>query len=77
MKIMQLKTNEYQKNEIIQVIWEWTELIQEEFAKSINRGKRTVQVYECGETNYSLDMFFKICEMYNIEILIRKKLDKI
>ncbi len=70
---MQLKANNYEPKEIIKIIREWTELTQADFAKTINRSKKTVEAYEYGKANYSFDMFLKICKLHDIEIIIRKK----
>ena len=37
---MQLKANNYEPQEIIKIIREWTELTQADFAKTINRSVR-------------------------------------
>ena len=39
---MRLNFNDYEPNEVIRIIREWTGLTQEEFAKSINKKKRTI-----------------------------------
>ncbi|MBU5449930.1 helix-turn-helix transcriptional regulator [Acetivibrio sp. MSJd-27] len=70
---MRLKLNDYEPNEAMRIIREWTHLSQVEFAKSIGRSDRTIQAWESGETGYSVEMLLKIAKMYNIEIIIQKK----
>lgn len=68
---MQLIASKYKQKEIIKIIREWTELTQEEFAKSINLSKKAIESYEYGKNNVSLALLLEICEKYNIEIIIR------
>ena len=70
---MQLKANDYRPNEIVKILREWTELTQEEFAKSINRRKRTLEDYEYGKINYSFAILLEMCKKHDIEIIFRKK----
>lgn len=70
---MQLKANDYKANEIIKIIREWTELTRKDFAKTINRSPKTIEAYEYGSINVSLEMFLRICKIYDIEVIIRKK----
>ena len=69
---MQLKANDYKPKEIIRIIREWTELTQQDFAKSINRSSKTIEGYEYGKINYNFDTFMKICKKHGIEIIIKK-----
>lgn len=70
---MRLEFNKYEPNEIIRIIREWTGLTQEEFAKSINKKKRTIQDYEAGKCRYYTETLKLICKVHNIEITISKK----
>ena len=70
---MQLKANNYEPQEIIKIIREWTELTQADFAKTINRSRKTVEAYEYGKVKFSFEMFLKICKLHGIEVTIRKK----
>ena len=71
--IVQMKANDYQPKEIIKFIREWTKLTQSDFAKSIQRSKKTIEGYEYGTINISFAIFFKICKKHNIEVIIHKK----
>ena len=53
---MKLIANDYESEDIIRIIREWTGLKQSEFAKTINRSTRSVQDYEAGITKYSVKM---------------------
>lgn len=70
---LQLKANDYEPNEVVRIIREWTELTQEEFAKSINRKERTIEDYEYGRINFSYAIFLTMCKKHDIEIILRKK----
>ena len=70
---MQLKAANYESKDIIKIIREWTELTQVDFAKSINRSRKTVEAYEYGKVKFSFEMFLNICKLYDIEVTIRKK----
>ena len=43
---MKLKANDYVSKEIIKIIREWTDLSQEEFAKTIDKSYGAVKKYE-------------------------------
>ena len=70
---MQIKANNYKPKEIVKFIREWTELTQNDFAKSINRSRKTIEGYEYGTINVSLATFLKMCKEHNIEVIVRKK----
>lgn len=70
---MQLKANDYKPKEIVKFIREWTDLTQNDFAKSINRSRKTIEGYEYGTVNVSLATFLKMCKEHNIEVIVRKK----
>lgn len=69
---MKLIANNYNANEIFRIIREWTGLKQEDFAKTINRSKRSVQDYEAGVTKYSMNMLLDIAQKHNLKITIEK-----
>ena len=70
---MQMKANDYKPKEIVRFIREWTELTQSDFAKSIQKSKKTLQDYEYGRSNISLSVFLRMCRAHDIEVIIRKK----
>ncbi len=70
---MQIKANDYKPKEIVKFIREWTDLTQNDFAKSINRSRKTIEGYEYGTVNVSLATFLKMCKEHNIEVIVRKK----
>lgn len=70
---MQFKANDYKPKEIIKFLREWTELTQNDFAKSIHRSRKTIEGYEYGTINVSLATFLKICKSHDIEVIVRKK----
>lgn len=70
---MKFIANNYKPNEIIKIIREWTELTQEEFGKSIDRSKDTVQSYELGRNKMTIDKLMEIAKKHNIIITIETK----
>lgn len=70
---MQLKANNYEPHEVVKIIREWSELTQQDFAKSIDRKERTIEDYEYGRINFSYSIFLKMCQVHDIEIILRKK----
>ncbi len=69
---MKLVANDYEPKDIFRIIREWTELTQNDFAKSVNRSTRTIQDYEAGITKYSMNMLLDIAKKYNLKITIEK-----
>ena len=70
---MKLLYNDFEPNEVIRIIREWTGKTQQEFGKTIGKSARTIQDYESGKTKYSSDTLKKICKEFSIEIIFRKK----
>jgi len=70
---MRMRANDYEPKEIIKIIREWTELTQNDFAKSIRRSRKTIEGYEYGKINVNLTVLLKICRAHDIEIIIQKK----
>ncbi len=68
-----LKLNDYEPKEITKIFREWTEETQEDFAKSLSRKARSIQHYEGGTRQITLPTLLKIANVYNIEIIARKK----
>lgn len=70
---MQIKATDYKPKEIVRFIREWTELTQNDFAKTIHRSGKTVADYEYGRINISLTIFLQMCKAHDVEVIIRKK----
>ena len=70
---MQLKASDYKVKDIARIMREWTELTQKDFAKSLNKSKRTIESWEYGDTTMSLETFLDIAKKHNIEVIIKKK----
>lgn len=69
---MKFIANNYEANDIIRIIREWTGLKQSDFAKTINRSTRSVQDYEAGITRYSVQMLLDIAKKHKLKITIEK-----
>lgn len=70
---MEYKVNDYNPNEIIKFIRDWTDLTQKEFAESLHLSKKTIEGYEYGTINYSFATFMKMCKKYELEVIVRKQ----
>lgn len=70
---MKVSLNDYNRGSFIKIIREWTGLTQIEFAKRIGKSARTVQEYEAGTTNYSIDVLDKIAKEFDVVITAEKK----
>lgn len=70
---MKIIANNYEPNEMIKIIREWTELSQKEFGESINKSKDTIQSYELGRINMNLNTLYDIAKKHNLIITIEKK----
>lgn len=70
---MQIKANDYESNEIIKFIREWTGLTQKQFGKSLYLSERSIQAYESGETKVRVETLLTICKIYGIDLIISKK----
>ena len=69
---MKLVANDYDAKDLMKIIREWTDLKQTDFAKTINRSKRSVQDYEAGITKYSMNMLLDIAKKHGLKITIEK-----
>ena len=69
---MKMIANNYEANEIMRIIREWTGLKQDEFAKKLGKSTRSLQDYEAGKTKYSVEMLLDIAKEYDIKITIEK-----
>ena len=70
---LKIIANDYEPKDIIKIMREWTELTQEEFAKSINRTRDGIQKIETGKRGYYINILLAIANKHNITITIEKK----
>ncbi len=70
---MKVSLNEFGRGMFIKIIREWTGLTQQEFAKRLGKSTRTIQEYEAGSTNYSIETIEKIAREFNITITAQKQ----
>ena len=70
---MRLVYNDFEPNEVIRIIREWTGLSQTDFGKRIGKSLRTIQDYESGKTRYNSITLKKICKEFKVQIVITKK----
>lgn len=55
---------------------EWTGLTQKEFAKTVNRTERSIQLLEAGDRHLSVDTLLQIAKIHKIDIEISKSTSK-
>ena len=65
--------NDYSTEEIIKMVREWTELNQNDFGKSIGRSRDSINNFEHGRNNMTLDEFFYICRKHHIMVILERK----
>ena len=70
---MKIKANDYNPNEIVKIIREWTGLTQEQFGQAIHRSRHTVQSMELGRCNVYLHTLLDMASQYGLNITIEKK----
>lgn len=70
---MKIKLTDYNVNDIIRIIREWTDLDRCDFGKSINKSEHTIKNYEIGKSNYTVLLLQEIAKKYNLDITIEKK----
>lgn len=70
---MVINFNNYEPNEVMRFIREYTGLTQKEFGKSINKSERTIQDYESGRRRYYVETLKLISKIYNIKITIENE----
>ncbi len=70
---MKITANDYTPGEIMRIIREWSELSQKDFGKTIHRSERSVQAFEYGERNYSMQTLIQIANVHGVQITIEKK----
>lgn len=70
---MKFNLKDYNKNDVIRIVREWTDLTQKEFAERIGKSKRTVEQYEAGTINFNIETLYKIAKEFNIDIIFQKR----
>jgi len=65
--------NNYNPNEIIKIMRQWTELNQTEFGKKINRGRDAIAKIENDTNKISFDKVMEIIKKNNMIMIIEKK----
>lgn len=70
---MKFIANDYTQQEIIRIIREWTELSQKDFGETIHRSESSIQSFELGRRNYTVQTLIQIANTHGIKIIIEKK----
>ena len=55
--LLKFKLTDYNTNDIIRIIREWTDLDRSTLGKNINKSEHTIKNYEIGKSNYTV-LFF-------------------
>lgn len=69
---IQFIANDYEPKDIFKILRNWTGLSQQEFADELCKGYRTIQAYEGGEIQYTLELLLRIAKQHNIELILKK-----
>ncbi|MEG0025859.1 MAG: helix-turn-helix transcriptional regulator [Bacilli bacterium] len=70
---MKIIANNFNEQDIMRMIREWTELTQKDFAKTVNRSRDGIQKYESGKRKYTFETFMTFCKIHNIKITLEKE----
>ncbi len=72
---MKIIANDYEPNEVLKQIREWTGLSQKEFAKSLNRTRDSINNLENKRNKIYFNTLMEIAKIYNLKIIIEKDND--
>lgn len=70
---MKLTANDYEPQDIIKIIREWSELNQRDFAKSVGVSIHVIQSYEQGKRRYTFETLMRIAKVHNVKVIFEKK----
>lgn len=70
---MKIIANNYNPNEVIKIIREWSEKTQQEFADSLNKNKNTIQSWELGRNKMTFNTLMEIAKKENLIITIERR----
>ena len=69
---MRIKANDYNPEDIIKIIREWSGLTQADFGKMLDRSKHSIQSMELGRNNIYLHTLLEIAHKQGLTITIEK-----
>lgn len=70
---MKMIANNYEVNEIMRILREWTNMTQTEFGKAMGKSEVAIRKYEAGEIFRNFDEILKLCKENGIKITFEKK----
>jgi ribosome-binding protein aMBF1 (putative translation factor) len=70
---MKMIANNYEVNEIMRILREWTNMTQTEFGKAMGKSEVAIRKYEAGEIFCNFDEILKLCKENGIKITFEKK----
>lgn len=75
---MKLNIKDYQNNDIIRILREYSNLKQKDLAEKLGKHVRTIQRYESGEIKFDFDVIRELCNLCDLTLTIesKKKKDK-
>ena len=71
--MMKFIVNNYKTNELFRFLRQGLDLTQEELSKKVNISKSSIEKYEYGTQNYSLETLLKIAKEFNLIITIESR----
>ncbi len=71
--ILKLIANDYEPNEVMKIIREWTGLTQTEFAKTLNRSRDSINNLENNRNKIYFNTLMEIAKIHGLTITIEKK----
>lgn len=70
---MRFNLNDYEIQDVMRILREWSELNREDFGHSIGKSAKTIKSYENGERNYTVQLLKDIAKQYDIDVIFEKR----
>lgn len=65
--------NEYETEEILKMVREWTDMNQNDFGRAFGRSRDSVNNFEHGRNKMTLDEFFYMCKKHHIIVILERR----
>lgn len=73
---MKLNVKDYQNNDVVRILREYSSMTQKEMAEKLNKSVRSVQRYESGKHKVDFSLIRDICELCDLTLTIESKSTK-
>lgn len=73
---MKLNVKDYQNNDIIRILREYSNMTQKALAEKLSKHVRTIQRYEAGDIKIDFEIIREICEICDLSLTIESRIKK-